>query len=77
MYVMKDGDNLVDHLASDQDTSDDSDSILEESDTQPQPPSDPEDDPIAALGVSYVERPQLPPRPKPEWWLKLATIWKA
>jgi hypothetical protein len=48
-YVMKDGDNLVDYLANvpvtdDSDSGEASDSILEESDTQPQPPSDPEDD---------------------------------
>jgi hypothetical protein len=65
---MKDGDNLVDYLTSEPETSDDSDSISEESDTQLQPPSDPEDDPIAAVRVSYVEQPHLPPRPKPEWW---------
>jgi hypothetical protein len=45
-YVMNDGDNLIDYLASapvtdDSDSDAASDSILEESDTQPQPRSDP------------------------------------
>jgi hypothetical protein len=77
-YVMKDGDSLVHYLASVPvtDHSDShatldsgSDSTPEETDTQTQPPSDPEDDHVIDARVSYigsVDSPQAPPKSKPE-----------
>jgi hypothetical protein len=87
---MKDGDNLSDYLASAQATDDSdpdvvldsgSDSVPEESDTQPQPRSDPEYDHVIDPRITYmgnVHDDQAPPRAKPEWcteaWDHLAAV---
>jgi hypothetical protein len=66
--VNKDGDNLGDYLASDPETPDESISELEESDTQPQPPSDVEDFHSSELEVrrnsDLHDQPQPIPRVK-------------
>jgi hypothetical protein len=80
-YVMKDGDNLTDCLASALTSSDDSnsetiagigsDSVLEESDTQPQQSSDLQDDHVIDPRNTYignVHSQQTPPKANPEWW---------
>jgi hypothetical protein len=79
-YVMKDGDNLFGCLVS-APPSDDSDSDVvpdavsdsepEESDTQPQPPSHPEDENVIDSRVTYigsVHSQQAARRQEPEWW---------
>jgi hypothetical protein len=75
MYVMKDGNNLFDYLASSPPTDDSdsdvvSDSVLEDSDTQPQPPSDSEDDHVIYPRITYigsVQSQHLSPKLRPEW----------